>query len=149
MDFVKKHKVLLIVVGIILILLIIAFIFIKQFMAESSKDAYGNRLDNIDKVEISKETEDNLKKDLEQIESISKVEYRLQGKLINIMMTIKEGTSLEEAKENANKVLEYFDDEQKSYYDIQVFLTNELEESEGYPTIGYKHKTSDALIWKQ
>ena len=59
--------------------------------------------------------------------------------------------SLEEetAKNYANKILENLSDDVKSYYDIQVLVDSDNEESEVYPIIGYKHKTTDMFVWKQ
>lgn len=149
MNFVKKHKILLIVIGIIIIFLVMGLFFIKQFMVDYSKDLYGDRLKNIEKVEVKENAVKKLESELGSIEAISKVNYHLQGRLINIMIIIKAETTIDDAKSYANKVLDYFEEDEKKYYDIQIFLKNENEEIEGYPLIGYKHKTSETLVWKQ
>ena len=52
-----------------------------------------------------------------------------------------------EAKEAASKVLDKLSKEEKEYYDVQVFLTQEQEESKAYPYIGYKSKTAKGFVW--
>ena len=64
-------------------------------------------------------------------------------------MEVANDTALEVSKGYANKTLSYFTAEQKEYYDIQVLIKSDSEESEVYPIIGAKHKTSTAFIWTE
>ena len=52
-------------------------------------------------------------------------------------------------KDYAKEKLEVFDKEELEYYDVQFYLLNEDSESENYPSIGYKHKTSDEIKWNK
>ena len=147
MEFIKKHKVLFIVLTIILLLVIVVFCLLKNFTVDNSKDEYGNRLDGIENVQISDTNVSKMKEEIKSLEEVSKISYRLQGRLIYIELTLKDGVVIDTAKEIATKTLEYFSEEEKKYYDIQVILNNENKELEGYPKIGYKHKTSETLVW--
>lgn len=147
MDFIKKHKLLVIVFSFILILLIIIGILLKTLLVDNSKDEYGNRLSGMEDVIISKKTSSKLETELKKIDEVSDVSYRLQGRLVYVNLTFNEEVSLETSKEIGAKVLEYFSDEEKAYYDIQVILNSKNKESEEFPKIGYKHKTSETIVW--
>lgn len=146
MDFIKKHKKLTVLLAIIFIFIIIVILLLKSFSIDTSKSEYGNRLDGIEKVKIEKNTISKLEKEMTDIEEVKSCKYRLQGRLVYVKITFKEGISVENAKEIGNKALEYFSDDEKKYYDIQIMLLNE-KDSEGYPKVGYKHKTSESIVW--
>lgn len=147
MEFIKKHKIAIIVLSVILVLLIALFLFLKMFMIDSKKDEYGNRLDGIESVQISSDTVSKLENELGALEEVEDIDYRLQGRLIYISLKMKDGLSVDTAKEISTKVLDYFDDEEKAYYDIQLIVSSANQESEGYPFMGYKHKTAAAIVW--
>lgn len=147
MDFIKKYKKIIIVLFVILVLLILFFSFLSIFMIDSKQDEYGNRLDGIENVKISDDTVSKIKSELGSLEEVEKVEYRLQGRLIYLSFKMKDGVSVDTAKEISTRTLDYFDEEEKSYYDIQVIISSVNEESQGYPFMGYKHKTEETIVW--
>lgn len=147
MKFIKNNKLLVIFLGIVLIFIIFIIIIFSKFIINKNVDEYGNRLSGIENVAIKDSSIKKMKSEFEKDEKVEKISYKLKGRLINIIFEIKDGTKLEDAKALGNKVLEYFDDEEKKYYDIEVFLKNTNEKNEEYPVIGYKHKSSDALVW--
>ena len=146
MNFIKKHKKLCLAGLILVIFLIMIIVLLKSFSVDYSLDEYGDRLDSIDKVEISTSTSNKLVSEIKEIESVKKVSYRLQGRLVYIEIEYNEGVNVENAKEIAAKTLDYFTDKQKSYYDFQFILTNEKEQ-EGYPELGAKNKSSENIVW--
>ena len=146
MSFIKKHKKLCIVGIILLVLLVLLIVLFKTFSVDYSLDEYGDRLDGIEKVEIKKSVSDKLVSEIKDIESVKKVNYRLKGRLVYIEIMFNEDVSVENAKEIAAKSLEYFTDDQKAFYDFEFILTNE-KETEGYPELGSKHKSSDNIVW--
>ena len=146
--FIKKHKGILIVSFIILTILILGFFAIKSmFLIGNETDKYGNRLDGIENVKITEKQIKNLDEEIKAIEGIKKFEFDIEGKLIYVIIQVSNETAIEVSKGYANKVLENLEDEQKSYYDIQVMITSDSEESEVYPIIGAKHKTSTSFVW--
>ena len=50
------------------------------------------------------------------------------------------------AKSLANKVLEEFDADQKSFYDFQVFVKKDNDASD-FPIIGYKQNKKEGFTW--
>ncbi len=151
MNWIKENKLLSILIGIVLIFTIIIICIMVKLLSGNNTSEYGDRLDGIEKVQISKKTTDKMIKELKAEEKIEDVTYirdgkKQQGRLISVILEVKD-TTPEEAKELGNKVLTYFDDEEKAFYDIQVYLDNVDEKNNEFPIIGYKHKTSETLVW--
>lgn len=147
MNFIKKHKLLTIFLSLVLVFIILILLLLKQLLGGGSNNLYGNRLAGIDKVKITSEESKKIKTEISNEENVTKVTYRLKGRLINLVIEFKDETELDKAKEIGNKVLTYFDEKQLSYYDIQVFINSDKKESEKYPIIGYKHKIREAINW--
>ena len=148
MDYIKEHKKMVIAIGLLIILIILISIVFKLFMVDGSKSSYGDRLDGMSKVKISEETISKLEDELEKKEEVSKATYRRQGRLIYVDMIVENGVNVDISKEIANTILDYFDDKEKKYYDIQIII-NEKDSSKesAYPIIGYKHKTAESIVW--
>ena len=138
MKFIKKHKIEFIALLVMIIICVLGYFAVKPLLGNDS-NKYGNRLDGIEEVKISDEQINKMISELEDKKDINSVKYDLQGRLIYIILEVSKGY--------ANKILEYFDDSQKSYYDIQVIVKSDSEESEVYPIIGSKHKTSTSFVW--
>lgn len=146
MKFIKKHKVLLIVIAICLILLVLMFFGIKNaFFANAGNSKFGNRLEGIEKYPI--ENIDEIKKMLSDTEFVNDVKYNLEGRRMDFIIDVNDDVDLITSRSLADKIAEKLSDEIKAFYDIEVFLTSKNEESELYPTIGHKHKTSAAFQW--
>ncbi len=147
MKFIKKNKLAIIACIIVILLIVLAFQLKEIFAPEVGSAIYGNRLDGIEAVKISKDTlnriEDNLKED-----SVSKVTSRISGRTVEIIITVNSDVSIDTAKEYANKTLEPFSEEQKKYYDFQIFVKKDSDSSE-FPIIGYKQKTKDNISWSK
>lgn len=144
-NFLKKHKLLVL----FLILLVIVIIFaIKVFLIFSDNDEtaiYGERLNGADSVEIDIKKSNDLVKS--KADDISKeVSVRKQGRIINIIVTLKDETTRDTAKDISNKLLEEFSEKEIAYYDFQIFLKKTNDDAQ-FPIIGYKHHTKDDIKW--
>lgn len=150
MKFIKKHKVGIIATIVVIIIAVLSYFALKSmFIIGNDTGKYGNRLDGIENVEIKNEQTDKLIKEMEEIKDIKSVKYNLQGRLVYLIVEVTNDTAVEVAKGYANKMLSYFDDDQKGFYDIQVFIKSDSEESAVYPIIGAKHKTSASFVWTE
>ncbi len=147
MEFIKKNKKLCIIGLVVLIFLILLFMLLRLFSVDYSKSEYGDRLKGISDVKISSSTSKKLESEMKALAEVKDCNYRLQGRLIYISLTFNSDVSIDTAREVSNKVLEYFDEDEKAYYDIELILTNENKDSEGYPEMGYKHKSSESIVW--
>ena len=142
--FIKKYKN-MIVAGLILLAVVVAIIIVKNtVMFDESKAEYGNRLEGMDKVKVTEEQIKQIQENLK--ESTKSVKVELSGRTINLMIEVNAGTSLGDAKACAEKALETFTEDQKSYYDIEALVTQE-EDKDHFPIIGYKHKTRGSYTW--
>lgn len=146
MKFIKKHKIEFIALFTIIIICILGYFAVKPLLGNDS-NKYGNRLDGIENVKITEEQVKKLTSEMEENKDVKSIKYDLQGRLIYIILEVSNETAVDVSKGYANKILNYFDDEQKTYYDMQVIIKSDSEESEVYPIIGAKHKTSTSFIW--
>jgi hypothetical protein len=107
---------------------------------------YGNRLEGIKDYPLTTEFS-VMKENLLETEKVIKVTNNLKGKIINIMITVNDDITIDLAKELEVIVIESYTEDQKSFYDIQIYLISNNEEQFGYPSIGYKHHTSEKVVW--
>ena len=150
MKFIKKHKMAIIAIFVTIIICILTYFTLKSmFIFGNGSDKYGNRLDGIEEVLITNEQVQKLTNEMSEIKDIISIKYDLEGRLVYIIIEVSNETAIEVSKGYANKVLSYFDDNQKEYYDFQVMITSDAKESEAYPIIGAKHKTSTGFVWTE
>ena len=147
MKFIKNHKLLIAFLILLIICISLGIFLLTQLINNNNKGEYGDRLKGIEKVEISQKQENNIEKDLSKEDLVEKVKYNLRGRLVNITLEVKDELEIATLKEIGNKILTYFDENQLSYYDIQILVNSDNKKSEKYPIIGYKHKTRDTINW--
>lgn len=139
----KKILIFLLLVCIILIGFILRFVIFNN-----STNKYGNRLDTIKNIKVSSKEKDSLKETIENEEKASNVSINIQGKIINVIYTISDDASKDDAKNISNKILEKLSDEIKNAYDIQVFVNKKNPgDSTDFPMIGYKNTKSNKFVW--
>lgn len=142
MSFIKKHKLLLLMIFIFIILIVVAAIFCKNiFSSNDSNSKYGNRLDGIEQVEIKESRLNNIKEKLLDNKNTNTVSYNVSGRIIKFMIEVKSETDELSVEELLNIILTNFTEQEKSFYDFEVFISNETEE-ELYPQIAYKHRNN-------
>jgi len=141
--YTKNKKGIKIGLAVFFIIIIISSIWLF-IMPTFKTNKYGNRLKDLDKHKISNKTISEIKSKANENDSVLKISYHREGRIINISMTVDSNFGVDQAKEFANGLLSLFKDEDKSYYDIQV-LIKANDKSENYPIIGYKNKNSDSL----
>lgn len=145
-DFFRKYKKLIIILVIALIFVVALICLYNFFAPDYKKSLYGNRLESIEKHKVSSKMIDKIEKNVKELEYIKSFNYNLKGKIMNFVIEVNAETSIKESKKVWDIIIEELEEKHMKYYDIQVFLI-EKEESEVYPVIGYKHKTSDEIIW--
>ncbi len=137
----KENKFTTIVFCLFLGLFLIGAIVFGLVMPKTGTPVYGNRLDGIEKVEVTKKQTNELVKTLKDNDNVVTASVHISGKIINVLIETKEGTSVKKSKALKDIVLKAFEDDQKSFYDIQLFITNEKNDAKGYPIIGYKNSS--------
>lgn len=148
MDFIKKHKkesIILITFSAIILICLITFL-VMWFGVNGNK--YGNRLDGIKAVPLSDSYLKDISDKLGKKSIVSKTTIDVEGRLVNLIITIKNGTAEADAKALSKIVKDNFTKDELAFYDIQIFVVDSGSDKESlYPIIGYKHKTSDDFVW--
>ena len=140
-ELIQKHKRLAIAIGISLVLLLIILAFFVMLLIGGSSNKYGNRLDGIDEVKISDDALDTIAIEMKEKEGVKDSSVRVQGKIINVILTFNSDVDSKKDKEVATSTLESFSEEQLAFYNVQYFLTREStgEEDTPYVITGNKH----------
>lgn len=142
--FMKKKKIIIALSILIVIVLGLCIAYEKIFANNNGK--YGNRLEGIEKVNVNTKQKNEIKKNIESLEISNKVQVYLTGKIIKVIVDLKDDVTLDKAKETYTKLTEKLKDEQKKYFDLQVFL-NKKSKDDNFPIIGYKHHNKDNVSW--
>ena len=143
----KKNKFTIIVVVLFVGCMFGVSVLKDLFFPNEGKAIYGERL--VGKVEVKKETYDQLKEKVQSNEKVESVDVRESGRLINITVTVLNDTSLEDAKAVTNGITDLFTDSQKGYYDFQVFVKKTDANENNFPIIGYKHHNNSDFVWNK
>ena len=147
MEFVKKHKLSLALIFVVVLVIVVFVLVLQEFLFSFSNGSlYGNRLSGIESVEVTTSELDSALEIFDEDEVISSSESNVRGKIINITLKINEEIEVSAARELSSKLLGEFDEDVLNFYDIQLFIDTESE-SEMYPIIAYKHKTSEEFMW--
>ena len=144
-SYLRKHLKLLVILSVFIILVISAFVaYSLIFVNNSSK--YGNRLDGIESVKLTNNMKSKIENNIKTLEITKKIKIELSGKIINIIVVVNDDIDTSKAKEISNKVLELLTDEQKKFYDVQIFVKKDSDDSK-FPIIGYKHHNNENVKW--
>lgn len=142
----KNNKRAVIVFICCMILTIGVFTVKLVFFPNNGKAIYGDRLDGIEKVRIRDSKLEQIKSTLEEQEEVDSVSTNVSGRILNVMITVKKDTSVDTAKTFTDKIDEALDEDQKDYFDVQIFITKN-DEDEKFPIIGYRHQNNDHYSW--
>jgi divalent metal cation (Fe/Co/Zn/Cd) transporter len=146
MKFVGRHKK-PIVIGSSAVLVILVIFFAIFFVVPSfGTNKYGSRLDDKKEHSISNDSISSIKNKLQEKEGVTKVTYNKEGRILNFIITFDDSVNLDTAKEHSKIVIDNISEKNLKYYDVQVFLYTE-EQKQGFPNIGYKHKSASDFSW--
>lgn len=144
MKFLKKN-ISIIVAIVVFVLVVTGLLYFKEvFSADDATAIYGSRLEGREKIEITNERINQVKKTTKDLSKETTV--RIAGRIIEIIVDVKDEVSLKDAKALGTPIVSTFTEEEREYYDIQIFLTSE-KDKDHFPAIGYKHHTKDGLTW--
>ena len=146
MKSILKRKRKLIIALVFLIVIVLALCIAYESIFSNNNGKYGNRLEGIEKVEVKTKQKNEIKKNIESLEASTSIKVYLTGKTIKAVVVVKDDVDLGKAKESYNKLMEKLSDEQKKYFDIQVFLKKKGKD-DNFPTIGYKHHAKENVSW--
>ncbi len=144
MEFIKKNKFTIIAIACFLLVMLIAVEVKNVFFPTSGSNAiYGDRLEGIEKVKV------NTKKIVDKInenEAVKEAKVKINGKIINVLLTVDDALSLDDAKALTEPVLDSLKSKQKKFYDIEVII-DKSSDSTQFPIIGYKHHSKENFVF--
>lgn len=145
LNWLKKHLTSLVVFMISLILILLIILIFSVIAPAANTSEYGDRLDGINEILLKDKKINSIEKDILSNKIIEKVNISLSGKIINIKIELNEKNTIEEGKNFSDEIIKKFNEEEKNYYDFQIFLTNTKDKK--YTIIGYKTPKYDSLSW--
>ena len=146
MSFIRKNKFIIIAIGVFLILVILAFQIVTMFFPKDGTALYGDRLDGIENVELTKTKLTKIEDVLKENEIVKKASVSVQGKIVEVIITVQDDTSVDSVKELNTTVLNSLEEDEKKFYDIQIFVKKDTDATD-FPIIGYKHHARDNFSW--
>lgn len=144
--FLKNNKYMVIVVSLCLLLTIFVFVIKFVFFPNEGTAIYGDRLDGIEEVEITNDQLGKIEDSVKEKEEVEEVSASITGRILNVMVTVKDDVSVDAAKTVTDKVDEALEEDQRTFYDIQVFISKNTDDAT-FPIIGYHHQNSDHYSW--
>lgn len=147
--FLKEHRIFTMLMAIVVVcIVLIITVLINVFYMGNGSNEYGNRLEGIEEVKISKSKENDFENNVANNDKIKKVDLRVQGKIIYITMQVETGVKLEEAEGIALKSLDNFSEKELSFYDFNFTLKQDAtDNNEGFIISGAKNKNGTGLVW--
>lgn len=149
MNFIKKHKFTTFVIIIFIVIIIVMNYLFGLFFINSGKPEYGNRLEGIENVELTKNDITNLQDLIKKNSNVQNVNINISGRTLDIVIHVSDKLSLKDAKKIGNISLEGLSDKQIDYYSVQVFIKKDSKEQNNFPIIGYKQRGTKVLVWSK
>ena len=144
--FIKNNKLVVITFIICVIFVILVFAVKLTFFPNEATAIYGDRLDGIEEVEITEKEQDDIVSTLEERDEVSEASCDIQGRILNVLITVNDDVELSSAKALTSSITDNLEEDQTTYYDIQVFISKDNDDSR-FPIIGYKHQNKDEFSW--
>ena len=145
-NFIKNNKVTVVAFIICVIFVILVFAVKLTFFPNEGTAIYGDRLDGIEEVEITDKQQEDILKSLEDKDEVKKVSCDIKGRTLNVLITVNDDVELDPAKALTSSITDNLEEDQTSYYDIQVFISKDNDDTR-FPIIGYKHQNKDGFSW--
>lgn len=145
-NFIKNNKVTVVAFIICVIFVILVFAVKLTFFPNEGTAIYGDRLDGIEEVEITDKQQEDIIKALEDKDEVKEVSCDIKGRTLNVLITVNDDVELDPAKALTSSITDNLEEDQTSYYDIQVFISKDNDDTR-FPIIGYKHQNKDGFSW--
>ena len=147
--FIKNNKLTVITFIICLIFVILVFTIKLTFFPNEGRAIYGDRLDGIKEVEVTSKQQKSIVSKLEEKEEVKSIDIDIKGRILNVIITVDDDVELDASKALSALIIENLEEDQTTYYDIQVFIKKSNEEDTRFPIIGYKYQDKDEFSWSK
>lgn len=146
-EYIKGHKKTLILLFIYMLLIVLAFKVKDILIPDEGAEVYGTRLNEIEKYPIEDSVYTKIETELKKNENVTKVSYRVQGKIINYYVTVADKVSIADAKKIGESIPDLFDEKTLTYYSLQVWMLKDNKELNNFPIVGMKNPASSKIVW--
>jgi len=149
-EYIKNHKKTIILVVLFYLLVVLVIIIARFLMPDDSIDSNKERYKDIGEYPIDEAVYKKIDEEYDKNTNVTKkTTHRVQGKTINIYVTLDDKATVADAKKLGDVVISAFDEKTLSYYSIQVWMLKENKELNNFPIVGMKHPQSEKLVWTQ
>ncbi len=138
----KNNRVLFVLIIILIICFFAIVGVVLTFFYSKETSVYGDRLKNIEKNKIEKEDIKKYKDGVSSYEHVTRVTWKLRGKIIYINITFDKDISIDDAKKAVENSLSIINEKILKYYDIEFILG-----SDNFNIIGAKNLILDYISW--
>ena len=94
--FIKNNKLTVITFIICLIFVILVFAIKLTLFPNEGRAIYGDRLEGIEKVEITSKQQKNIISKLEEKDEVKSVETDIKGRILNVIITVNDDVELDD-----------------------------------------------------
>lgn len=142
-NLLKNKK--LVIIGSIIILIILLFVFIK--VIGGNKSVYGDRCSDSDNYKISSKTIKKAKDTIKTIDKVNDIDIYTKLCSVKIIVNLSEDVDIETVKNMSNELLKNFSKKELKYYDFSLYVTSDNKDSEVYPVNVTRHNSKDSFAW--
>lgn len=146
--FWHQNRIFMILMGIVLICVIIMLVFLMKLFFNGGKDKYGDRLNNIKKVQVTEKMQKSVIDATNADEKVTKTEITINGGTIYVTINLENVGSVQEAEGKAVNAINAFSEKILNTYDIQfTLLQNKTEKDPQIKIMGCKNANGTGLVW--
>ena len=146
MEFIKKHKVVLVITLVCLILMFLAgFAVYRMFYPSGGKRVYGDRLKNAPEIDTA--VINQIKDEMTDTGLVNNIDYITSVTTMKFFIDVKSDTKVEDAQKLTDIILEKLSTKVISFYDIAVYLTQNDGDNPLYPASGYHSNDGEVFNW--
>lgn len=142
--------------GVIVTVVVLALAVMSLFGYIVYKNIFANveskRYEGIEEHKLTLDEINGVKEVFADKEEVDKIDVYIESnknaksRIIKIRIKLKEDIKFSDMKDLCNSSVEKISEDNLSYYDLEVFISSDSEESE-YPQIGYKHRSKTEFSW--
>ena len=140
--FLKKNKKLITIVGVLILIIVSIILIYKIFFGSSGSDRY----EGVKSHKLSKSEVTDVKGVINELDGVKNIKVYTKSKIIKIIVYLDSDVPFDTVKDTATKTISKIDKKNLEFYDVEFFV-DAKKDSEVYPRIGYKHKTSENFVW--
>lgn len=134
-------------IGVIIVFIIgmFALSYLKKiYWDNNDQAAYGDRTEGIENHVID---EEEIVAKIKTDTDILEVVFEIEGRTINITMTVQAELAVSDAKKMGEEILDYFTEDDLAYYSVNFNFVKEDTSLNNFPISGYKHYSNSDISW--